>query len=106
MSKISIIKSNAVIGTDKPAFVPKYLEEEKEETGGEIITLRLNPDDRIILEHLKQLFHYGQDGKVLKISLRIAKNVIQSSLGNEVMLKLSDVRRRRIIEDDKKIIKN
>lgn len=89
---------------EKPPFTMKYLDEEKQETGSEIITIRLNAQERATINKLKECLHYSQDAKVIKTALIIGYNVIHTTLGFDLMDKLCDENRRRSIFDDAKEI--
>ena len=85
-------------------FKTKYLDSEKEETGSETLTIRLNPQERATINKLKLAFHYSQDAKVIKIALILCHNVTQNTFGFDLMNKLCDENRRRSIIDDVKEI--
>lgn len=84
----------------RPAFTKKYLDGEREETGGEFVTLRLNPEERRIIEELKRTLNYSQDSKVIKAGLVVLKNVIHGTFGEPLMAKLTSSDRRRAIFED------
>lgn len=86
----------------RPPFTRKYLDSEKEETSGEFLTLRLNPEERRMLNELKRCLNYGQDAKVVKVGLVVLRNVIHGSFGEALMGKLTDPNRRRVIFEDTK----
>lgn len=78
-----------------PAFTRKYLDEEKEESGSEILTIRINPKQRERLNILKWLLHEPKDATALKYALEWALNDIQGKLSEDSWRKLcSDTRRK------------
>lgn len=86
----------------RPAFTRKYLDSEKDEGSGEVITLRLNAEERLAINKLKKVLHYRQDAKVIKAGLVVLGNVVHATFGETLMDKLTDQDRRRAIFDDSK----
>lgn len=86
----------------RPAFTRKYLDGEKEESSGEVITLRLNAQERALVNQLKRTLNYGQDAKVIKAGLVVLQNVVHGTFGAALMGKMTDPDRRRVIFDDTK----
>ena len=88
---------------DSVPFRKKHLDEDLEGLGREILTLRLNSKERAQINRLKRVLHYGQDAKVIKAGLVLLENVVHGTFGADLMTKLTDPDRRRIIlEDDDK----
>lgn len=91
--KQGIEKSNLIA----EPFTTKYLDDEKEETENEILTIRINAKEREIINWIKETLHYTQDAKAIKVGLTITKNVIQNSFGSDLMSKLCSEKRNRPI---------
>lgn len=58
-------------------FQSTRLEEEKED----IISVRLNAEERALVDSLKKTFNVKSDSKALKIGAFVGKNVIHNTLG-------------------------
>ena len=69
--------------TNENPFVPYKLEEEREITPEKVFSIRLNKEEALWLEELKEDLNIKSDGKALKISAFIGKNVLQSLLGRK-----------------------
>lgn len=89
--KDGVEKSNLV--TD--SFVRRYLDEELEEGEGERLNIRLNEDDRKILNELKEVLSIGTDATILKQGLRVYQNVIKYQFGSDLLKRLCSGDRRR-----------
>lgn len=100
MSKETQVHDGVDDNLVRPAFTRKYLDSEREDTGDEVITIRLNREERQAVERLKRQLHYGQDAKVFKAGLIVLQNVIHASFGEVLMGKLTDADRRRVLFDD------
>jgi hypothetical protein len=83
----------------KKPFVTYTLDEDKEESNSETITLRINKEQRELIELLKVLFNYSQDAKVIKIALRVCRNVALANFGADVLEELTEGGRRRPIKE-------
>jgi hypothetical protein len=79
----------------KAPYTTKYLDEEKEETGSEILTIRLNPDNRIDLDELKYVLSENKDATAIKYALAYAKNDLLSKLKADVWSKITSQTRRK-----------
>jgi hypothetical protein len=87
---------------EKKPFVNYTLEEDKEEQDSQPLVVRINQQERALIDELKAVLHYGQDAKVIKAGLVILKNVIHGTFGEDLMGKLtSETRRRPIFEEAK-----
>ena len=87
---------------EKKPFVNYTLEEDKQDTEVEVISLKVNKQERELINRLKYMTNYSQDGKVLKIGLRVLEKVILSNFGLDLFQQLtSNERRRSIIEEPK-----
>lgn len=80
---------------DAPAFTAKYLDEEKEDSENEILTLRFNAKYREMLDIIKYYFHEPKDATAIKYALEWAKNDIQAKLSLESWRKLTSDSRRK-----------
>ena len=80
---------------DAPAFTSKYLDEEKEDTGNEILTIRFNPKNRECLDLIKWFFCEAKDATAIKYALEWAKNDIQAKLSEDSWRKICSETRRK-----------
>ena len=78
-----------------PAFTTKYLDEEKEETGGEILSLRFNEQNRAWLDIIKWYLHESKDATAIKYAIELAKNDLQSKFSEATWRKISSDLRRK-----------
>lgn len=86
----------------KKPFVNYTLDEDKEDKEVEVISIKINKQERETIERLKRYTNYGQDGKVLKIGLIVLEKVILSNFGEVLFSKLTNNERRKpIFEKDK-----
>ncbi len=67
----------------KEAFRDYALDEDKIKP--DIFSVRLNKEERDLLEEIKKNFNIKSDSKALKVSARIGYNVIRGMLGPKVM---------------------
>ena len=88
----------------KKPFVTYTLDEDKEQDPKvEVISLKLNKEERALIEELKRYTNYGQDAKVIKLGLAVLKKSILATFGAELFSKLtSNDRRKPIFENDTK----
>lgn len=98
--KETILKDGIDKSTQEaPAFVTKYLDEEKEETDNEILTLRFNLNNREMLDVVKWYLHEPKDATAIKYCIEIAKNEIQKLLSEDSWRKIcSETRRKPIMK--------
>jgi hypothetical protein len=89
---------------EKKPFVNYTLEEDKVEGAVEVISLKINKQEREQIEQLKKLTNYGQDSKVIKLSMVIARNVILNNFGSDLFQKLTSTNRVRPITETVKPI--
>lgn len=75
-------------------FVRKYSDDEREEDG-ERLTIRINKEEREVIDFLKDSLNYSQDAKVIKQALKVYQNVIRNTLGVDNALSISAQDRRR-----------
>jgi hypothetical protein len=81
------------------AFSTKYLPEEKEETGDEMLSLRINERNREALDVIKWLLHEPKDATAIKYALEWTKNDLQRHLSESTWRKIcSDTRRKPTIK--------
>jgi hypothetical protein len=85
IKKESVESNNLVV----PAFTHKYLDEEKQETGDEILTIRINKQERELLNYLKNNLHFTADSKAIKASMLVMRNVIHNTLGEDLTFNLT-----------------
>lgn len=70
---------------ENPPFVRQTLgEKSKEDT----FTVRVNDEERKMLEEIKEVLNIKSDGKALKIAARVGYNVLHTTFGRELLLYL------------------
>jgi hypothetical protein len=79
----------------KKPFVTYTLDEDKEESNSETLTIRINKEERERLELMKHIWSYGSDAKILKMGLIVFQNVTLTNFGSDFIKKVTDERRRR-----------
>jgi hypothetical protein len=80
----------------RPPFTKKYLDEE--DKSQDVVSIRLNQDERDILDKFKKLFDVKSDGKMLKMGFIVGTNVLQRDFPPKILryiisnerIKLSD----------------
>lgn len=86
-----------------PLTVPfrrKYLDEEKETTGREVLSLKINQEERLMIDRLKRCFNTSQDGRILKQALRTFEKVVLSHFtASEMQYWTSTERRKPLFEN-------
>jgi hypothetical protein len=86
----------------KKPFVNYRLEEERNDEV-EVISLKVNKEERLLLERLMRLTNYNQS-KVIKISLGVLEKVILNNFGSDLFMKLtSSERSKPIFEKEKEV---
>lgn len=88
------------VSKDRPGFDPgvfrsKHLDGDPKKSKQDKVQVTLNPEERKILEELKELIGCPFDSRVLKMGLRPLKNILLSQLGARSVRYLCDERRRR-----------
>ncbi len=84
----------------KKPFVNYTLDEDKKENSFEVISLKVNKQERYLIEKLKRMTNYDQDGKILKIGITVLEKVILANFGDVLFTKLTSADRRRSIFED------
>ena len=84
----------------KKPFVTYQLEEDKQEKEVEVISMKINKEERQQIEELKRLLNYGQDAKVFKIGLVVLKKVLLGFFSEELIKKITSNERRKPIFED------
>lgn len=84
---------------DKKPFVNYTLDENKKEYK-DVFTVRVNQEERIILEELKEDLNIKSDSKALKIGALIGRNVLQHTF-NRPLLRYLFKKERLKLEDFK-----
>ncbi len=64
---------------EKPAFTSTRLEEERAKDKFEVISLKLNKEERKLLNTVKQMIQQSKDGTALKQCMKIASKVLLTS---------------------------
>jgi len=80
---------------DRAPFTRTKLDEEREEEG-ETITVRLNEEERRLLEEIKEDLNIASDSKALKMSAFIGSNVLQGTFSRPVLRYLFKKERKRL----------
>jgi len=71
----------------------------------ETISMKLNLEERALIERLKRMTNYDQDAKIIKSGLIVLEKVILSNFGSDLFSKLTSLNRvKPIFEKDKEII--
>lgn len=73
---------------DKKPFERKHLD-----TKDDILSIRLNDEERVRLKQLKDILQYDSDGRVLKDALIVMQNVVSGTFGEKLMRYISSQRR-------------
>lgn len=82
---------------DRPPFTTTREQEERDQDKSRVLSIRLNQDDLLILEHYKDLLDTENDGRVLKILIRAGHKVIQADLGDETLRWMARRGRARVL---------
>lgn len=86
----------------KKPFVNYRLEEDRADEV-EVISLKINKEERLLLERLIRLTNYNQS-RVIKISLGVLEKVILNNFGSDLFMKISSSERTKpIFEKDKEV---
>lgn len=89
---------------EKKPFVNYTLEQDKKESATEVISLKLNLEERALIDRLKECTNYGQDAKIIKAGLVVLEKVILGTFGADLFKKFTSTDRRKpIIETRKEI---
>ena len=80
----------------KEPFRPYRLEEEKKGDKLRTFTISMNKSDEMVLRELKQLFDIKSDGEALKVSTRVALNVLRRTFGEDLIKRLFKKERLRL----------
>lgn len=80
---------------DTVPFEPKRSEESRSEDKSWVISLRINEQEKAMLDKLRTLLDVESDTKALKMGAEIGLNVIQSVFGEKMLKYLSDAKRER-----------
>jgi len=87
---------------EKKPFTKYTLDEDKIITDVETISMKVNLEERALIERLKRMTNYDQDAKVIKIGLAVLEKVILNNFGSDVFGKLTSLDRvKPIFEKDK-----
>jgi len=105
--KETILKEGIEPNTQStPAFTSKYLDEEKEETDNEILTIRFNKNNRDQLDLIKWFFCESKDATAIKYAIEWAKNDIQAKLSEKSWHKICSETRRKTIQKRPILLQN
>lgn len=77
----------------KPAFTLQNLEGEVVKQ--DVVTLRLNSEERALLGELKRLFNERKDGTAIKKCLEISLHVVKNNFGDKIMHYFTQSKRER-----------
>jgi len=87
----------------KKPFVNYTLDEDKDDSAVEVISLKLNKNERALIDRLIKMTKYNQS-KVIKISLQVCEKVILNNFGCELFMKLTSTERSKSISESPKDI--
>jgi len=83
----------------KKPFVSYTLDQDRKEETSEVISLKINPKERELLNRLRSLMNIDRDGTVIKICLGVTEKVVLNTFGEPLFKKISSAERvRHIIE--------
>jgi len=87
---------------EKIPFKNYTLDEDKVVGDVETISMKVNLEERALIERLKRMTNYDQDAKVIKIGLAVFEKVILNNFGSDIFGKLTSINRvKPIFEKDK-----
>ena len=66
-------------------FERSVLDEEREEQGTVVLSVRINEADRVVLDGFKDSLGGLSDALALRVALRVADNVIRGQFGDVVL---------------------
>jgi hypothetical protein len=89
-----------IMSIEKKAFVSYTLDEERKEETSKPISLKINKQERALIERLKRYTNYDQDSKVLKIGLIVLEKVILNNFGSDIFSKLTSSERVRNLMEE------
>ena len=78
---------------EKKPFTSYTLDEDKKYSDTEVISLKINLEERALISRLKRYTNYDQDAKVIKMSMIIAEKVILNNFGDTLFMKISSLDR-------------
>jgi hypothetical protein len=76
-------------------FTKTYLDEEREETNSEILTVRFNEKNREMLDLIKWYLHEPKDATAIKYAIEWCKNDLQGKLSEASWRKICSETRRK-----------
>lgn len=76
-------------------FTPTRLQEERDQDKAEVITLKLNRQERAELEQDKETCDIDQDGTMIKELVRLGRQVLRDQIGADFIKYLVSRRRTR-----------
>lgn len=77
------------MGIEREPFTPTRLEEERVQDTDRVISLRLNKDEATRLERIKDLMDTQNDGRVIKLLLRLGESRLHEVLSDQDLKWLS-----------------
>jgi hypothetical protein len=80
---------------DHVPFESKRLEEDKADDKSLVMSIRINEQERLMIEQARKLLNVESDTKALKMIAEIGLNVIQATFGEKMLRYLSDSKRER-----------
>lgn len=83
---------------EKEPFVSYTVDAERTEAKRDIFSVSLNAKERAILNRFKQESNVPHDSKALKLLAMVGANVINATIGTQVMRYLSSQDRTKIID--------
>jgi hypothetical protein len=80
---------------DKPAFTPTKLEEERSVKHNDTVNVRLNSQERAMIEDTKHLLRMNNDSTALKLLAEIGHHVLHTTFSAGVLGYIASYRRVR-----------
>lgn len=81
---------------DKRPFYSTRTEEERAEDKREVISVSLNPQEREVLERIKELLNIKDDSRALKIGAEVGLNVLRGLFSEKTLRYISSLKRQRL----------
>lgn len=83
------------MGVARPAFTSTRTEEERALDSNDVVSLKLNAEERADLEADKQLLEIGGDSQAVKLLVRIGRKVLRTTFSERDLAYLVSLKRTR-----------
>jgi len=87
---------------EKKKFTNYTSDEDKIDSDVETISMKINKEERELIERLKRYTNYGQDAKVIKASMQVFEKVILNTFGDKLFMKFTSSDRTKPIFENLK----